>query len=254
LKCKSYCRTLAVLGSLLLSPALLADTIFGLYAGVHLWRPDLGGSIGQSADSFSFSSEFNGNSADSESIYLRVEHFVPLFPNVMLRRTPLDWSARSSSATGTLGNLQLSGTIDGAIDLTAIDATGYYELLDNWLTADLGFTLRSLDGEASMREVSSGQEERLSLSSVVPMLYAQARFDLPFTGLAAGMRGNITSYRGNKLVDTETYIHLEVDLLPLIDVGIEAGLRRLELVLDDLDNWNSDADLSGAYIALTAHF
>jgi outer membrane protein len=230
-----------------------ADTIFGVHASAHLWRPDLSGTIGQTTDSFDLSAEFSERSADSESVMVAVEHFIPLLPNLMFRRTPVDWSAASVNATGTLGSISLSGDVSANIDLSATDATFYYELLDNWITADLGLSLRRLDGTASAAQ-RDGDSEVLSFSDTVPMLYGHARFDLPFTGLAAGARGNVTGDGSGEMVDIEAYLHLEVDLLPLIDVGIEGGVRRLAMEFEDLDSLNADATLNGAYIAITAHF
>ena len=60
--------------------------------------------------------------------------------------------------------------------------------------------------------------------------------------------------RDSNLLDLEAYLHLEIDLLPLVDVGVQGGLRRMTLQIDDIDNWNSDATLDGAYIGLTAQF
>ncbi len=231
-----------------------ADTIFGVHAGAYLWRPDLSGTIGQSTDSFDLQAEFSDRSADSESVLVAVEHFIPLVPNLLFRRTPVEWSASAVDATGTLGSIRLTGQVAAELDLSATDATFYYELLDNWVTADLGLSLRRLDGTASARE-RSGLSETLSISGTVPMLYGHARFDLPFTGLAAGVRGNATSHSSGELIDLEAYLHLEVDLVPfLLDVGIEGGVRRMVLELDDLDDLSTDATLEGAYIAITARF
>jgi hypothetical protein len=80
------------------------------------------------------------------------------------------------------------------------------------------------------------------------------RVDLPFTGLAAGIRGNGIGYQESELLDLEAYLHLEVDLLPAVDFGIQGGLRRLSIGIEDLDDWNSDATLEGAYVGVTAHF
>lgn len=250
-------RTLriAVLGAALVmaGQSVQAATLFGVHGGVHLWRPDLSGTLGQSGNAFDIEAEFNDSSASSESVRVAVEHFVPLLPNLMFRRTPLDWSASSSNASGTLGSTSLSGEIDARIDMSATDATFYYELLDNWVSADLGLSLRRLDGTASAEE-RGGQGETLSISGTLPMLYGHARFDLPFTGLAAGVRGNMTSFRDSEIVDLEAYLHLEVDLLPLLDIGFEGGVRRFVLDLDDLDDLSSNATLEGAYIAITGHF
>ncbi len=237
------------------SPSGSADTLFGLYAGASLWQPEADGTVGQSDNSFDFSSEFGGGDSDSTSIYVALEHFVPLLPNVMLRTTPVNWSGRSESATGTLGGLiTLSGQVDAKLDFDMQDATLYYELLDNWVTADLGVTLRLLDGFVSARETTTGTADELELSHTIPMLYGHLRVDLPFSGLAAGIRGNGIGFEDSELLDLEAYVHLEVDLIPTLDFGIQGGIRRLSLSIDDIDDWNSDATLDGAYVGVTAHF
>lgn len=242
-----------------LAPPAYADTIFGVHAGAYIWDPDVGGSVGQTSNNFDLTSEFSNSSADSTSLYVAVEHFIPLIPNAMLRRTPFSWTGSSQSATGTLGGLiPLSGEIDAEIDLNMTDITLYYELLDNWVSLDAGVTARILDGFVTATEVTplliSNTTDRVDIDTVIPMLYAHARFDLPFSGLAAGIRANVIGYEESNLSDLEAYLHLEVDLVPLLDVGVKGGLRRLSLDIDDLDNWNSDATIEGAFVGLTAHF
>lgn len=231
-----------------------ADTIFGLHASAHLWQPELGGTIGQTDDAFDFSSEFDGDKGKSTSLLAAVEHPVPLIPNVQLRSTPLTWSGTSQSASGTLGGLiTVSGEVDAEFDLTSLDGTLYYEVLDNWVSLDLGVTARKIDGFIKVSQ-STGTSDRVGIDHVLPMGYVHARFDMPFTGLSAGVRGNVIAYEDNNLTDIEAYLHLEVDLIPLLDMGIQGGVRRLGLKIDDIDNWTSDATLDGAYIALTGHF
>ena len=253
----SICRKLglaAVVTGALISNAS-ADTIFGLYAGANLWKPEFSGTIGQETNNFDFSSEFNQSDADSTSLYVAVEHFIPLVPNAMLRTTPIDWRGNSDAATGTLGGtINLNGDVDATVDIDMTDLTLYYEILDNWVSLDLGITARRMDGFVNARETTTNLTDTVELDATIPMLYGHARFDLPFSGLALGIRGNAIGYEESNLLDLEAYLHLEVDLLPAIDFGIQGGLRRLSLDIDDLDNWNSDASLDGAYVGLTLHF
>ncbi len=232
-----------------------AASIFGIHGGAALWNPDFNGTVGQSTNGFDLNGEFSESSADSSTVYVAVEHFVPFIPNAMVKLTPLSGEARSDNASGTLGGLiTLQGEVDAELDLDMADLTLYYELLDNWVTLDLGLTARTLDGFMSATEVNTNTSDRVNVDAVIPMLYGHARFDLPFSGLAAGLRGNIIGYQGNNLSDLEAYLHLEVDLIPLFDFGIMGGVRRLTLDIDDLDDWNSDATIEGAFIGLTASF
>ena len=253
--CFLAARRLLVASAVGFSPVLQADTIFGLFAGAHMWQPSLEGTIGQSDNGFDVSGEFNGGDSDSLSLYLAVEHFVPLIPNVLVRTTPINWTGNSESASGTLGGtITVNGEVNAEFDVDLQDATLYYELLDNWASIDLGLTVRRLDGFAQVTEVNTELTDSVDLTTTIPMLYGHVRFDLPFTGLAAGIRGNGISFQESNLVDLEAYVHLEVDLFPAVDFGIQGGFRSISLDIEDLEQWNSDATLEGAYIGLTAHF
>ncbi len=233
-----------------------ADTIFGLHAGASLWQPDGNGTIGPSDNSFDLAGEFDGGDSDSTSMYIAVEHFVPLIPNVMLRSTPVNWSGQSDEVNGTLlGTFNFVGEASAVLDLDMTDVTLYYELLDNWVTVDLGLTARRFDGVVEVTEESiTGNTEQDEISETVPMIYGHLRFDLPFSGLSVGVRGNGIGADDIELLDLEAYVHLEVDLIPTLDFGLQGGIRRLSLDIDDVEDWNSDATLEGAFIGLTAHF
>ena len=266
-RCRSVCSgTVALLSALLLSTLVVTDTfaatIFGVKVGATVWNPDVDGSVGQNTNAFDLSGEFSDSNADSSTVYISVEHFLPLIPNGLLKRTPISWTGSSDSASGTLGGvIPLSGEIDAEIDLDMTDLTLYYEVLDNWVSIDVGATARLLDGFVAAQEVTVNNitttpnaNDRIDVNAVIPMLYGHARFDLPFSGLAAGVRANVIGFDGNNLSDLEAYVHLEVDFVPLLDFGIEGGFRRLSLDIDDLDDLNSDATIEGAFVGLTARF
>lgn len=248
-------RRLLVASAVMFAPVVPADTLLGLYAGASMWQPSLEGSIGQSDNGFDFSGEFDGGDSDSLSLYVALEHFVPLVPNVLVRTTPINWTGSSDSASGTLGGLiTIEGEVEAEFDIDMQEATLYYELLDNWASIDLGLTVRRLDGFVQVTETTTQDTDRAELSNTIPMLYGHVRFDLPFTGLAAGIRGNGIGFEESNLLDLEAYVHLEVDLLPAVDFGIQGGLRRISMEIEDLEEWNSDATLEGAYVGVTAHF
>ena len=250
-------RIFQVLSALLFLAPLssAADTIFGVHASAHVWMPELSGEIGQTTAAFDFSSDFDGGDGDSTSVLVAIEHPIPVVPNFQFRTTPLEWTGASESASGTLGGvITINGAVDAALDIDSQDGTLYYEVLDNWVSLDLGLTGRFLDGFVEVQETNGLVQDRLDIEVLIPMLYGHARFDLPFSGLAAGVRGNAIAFSGSNLIDLEAYLQLDFDLIPAFDVGIQGGFRRLSLELDDVDDLNSDAALDGAYIALTAHF
>lgn len=255
LKIRRLIQSVVVAGLITSGTSASAATIFSLYGSVQFWQPELTGDVGQDGAALDFTTQFEGLEADKQSLLLAIEHPIPLIPNVQLRTTPLSLTGTSSSAFGSLGGIiNFTGVeVDAAFDIDANDATFYYEVLDNWVNLDLGVTVRQLDG--FVQAESSGLEtDRIDISEIVPMLYTHARFQLPFSGLSVGGRGNAFVLRDNLLTDLEAYLQLEVDFVPSLDIGVQAGFRHMSLDLDDLSFLQSDATLEGSYVALTIRF
>jgi len=113
--------------------------------------------------------------------------------------------------------------------LDQTDAVLYYEILDNWVTLDLGLDFKFIDGSA---EVSGhGQRTKESFSATIPMLYANAQFELPFTNFTAT-------------------VGYESD----IGLGALLGLRQQSVVLKDAGDVDLDFTVSGPFAAVYYHF
>lgn len=257
-------RTLQIAGlaSLVtLSPIASADTIFGLYVGAGIWQADFSGSASESGtgNNLDFDDEFGSVEEDSNFLYIAVEHPIPVIPNIMLQQTDVsvDESATLSTTITFDGQDYTAGeSVDAIIDFSHMDATLYYEILDNWVTADIGFTFRQFDGELSLVGTSgatNGVSAAQELDGVIPMLYAKARFDLPLTGFYVGAHGNFIGIDGHSLTDFSGAVGYESDGF-VLDFGLELGLRTFTFELDDLDDLDADIELSGMYAAFTIHF
>ena len=237
-----------------LAPLAQADTILGIYAGIGLWQADYGGDTGvESVDL----DELGLDDENNNFFYVALEHPIPLLPNIRLQRTAID-SRESATLTRnfTLDDVTFSATdtVVTDLDLSHTDAVLYYEVLDNWVSLDLGLTLRAFDGEATVQsQTTTALRETVDLDAVLPMLYARAQFDLPFTGFSVGADANLITYDGHTLSDASAKIAYAFDAT-VIDLGVELGYRRMALELDDLDDLNADLTLDGPYAAVTLHF
>lgn len=219
----------ASLAAALLTPQLSqADTIFGIYAGAFAWQSELSGDVNLKGNPALEVESLGIDDDTNNSVFIAVEHFVPFVPNVKLAQTALEFSAE--------GNI---------VDFSHTDATLYYELLDNWVSLDLGLTARIFDGEVDL-PASNTQE----LSGTVPLLYAKAQFDLPFTGLSFGVEGNFLGIDGNNLRDLDARLNYEI----AAGFGIALGYRTFGLELDALDDIDADVTADGAYLGATFHF
>lgn len=200
----------AVLSAVLLSSVGVsahADTLLGLYAG---------------ADGIVNTGESNNVSADNEvvgSYYLAFEHPVPFLPNAKLRYTKLDQSAANAKA---------------------LDAIGYFEVLDNVVSLDVGL--------GAKRVIASGND-----ATTIPAVYASAGGKLPFTGLSAKAEVFVGKGMDADFSDVNAEIKYNFIENLAIDLGLKAGYRIMTVNIDD-SGTSSDYKMQGPYLGLEAHF
>ena len=251
-----------LIGLATLSPLAMSDTILGLYLGAGVWQADLEGSATQTdaaTASLDINDTFSSVDDNSNFFYVALEHPVPVLPNIMLQQTDVSVTESGLLRVDVTFDDQVFGAntgVDSTVDFSHLDATLYYEILDNWVTADLGLTFRQFDGELTLvgtSGASAGETATQELDGVLPMLYAKARIDLPLTGFYISATGNFIGYDGHSITDISGAVGYQSDGW-VMDIGLELGLRTFTFELDDLDELDADIDLSGAYAALTIHF
>ena len=215
----------------------------GLYAGAGVWNHSPSGGF-QSTQPGSDNIDIENNlgmSKETEGYaYIAVDHPVPLLPNVRLEKTALTHNGNASIPLGFNGQT-VTGNAVASLDST--DLVLYWRLLDNWVNLDIGLTARKFDGEFTIGSTT------VDVTETIPMLYAAAQFDLPFTGLSVGGDINIISAGGNSLTDTRIRILYEFGV-----IGVEAGLRTTTIELNDVDNVTTNIDFDGIYAGAFLHF
>lgn len=207
--------------------------------------------------------QYQGNTIDTEKdlkwsdandLFVKAyfEHPLPIIPNIKVGYTKFSHTGSGSVDTAfTFGNktFNVNSNIDTNFDLKMYDLTLYYEILDNWLNADVGVNVKYIDGSIAVKSLLQG-EEKTDFQVPIPMLYAKARFDVPTTDLSFQAEGNYVSYDGNTLYDAEIGARYTF----VAGLGLEAGYKTLKLKLDDVDDTSMDTDFSGAYGKLVWDF
>ena len=230
-----------------------ADTVLGVYAGFGSWDASYDGKIGDPTD-ISLK-ELGVKDHKNSFYYVALEHPIPIIPNIRLAHTEISRKQTATiSRSFEYGDVMYSAndTVKSEFDLTHTDVTLYYEILDNWVNLDLGLTARMFDGfvyAASTTNTSKNKKEKVD--ETLPMLYAKAQFDLPLTGLSVGVEGNYVSYSGDKVTDYSAKVSYLFD--SVLDVGLEAGYRKLSVTVDE-DDLKANVDIKGPYAAVIAHF
>lgn len=219
--------------------------IIGASAGAQYWKQSWDGDVQSGSQAVDVNRDLGYDDDNGTSIYVALEHPVPVLPNIRLQRTDIEISEKnqlSRSFTFDGDVYAIADTVDSTTDLTHTDATFYYELLDNWVNLDLGLTVRMFDGE--VRLASSTSEGSIELDDPVPMLYANARFNLPLTGLYAQAVGNVISVNDNSITDLSVGIGYEVAV-----VSLEAGYRSFDVSLED-DDEEAGITVDGIYLGI----
>jgi outer membrane protein len=102
-----------------------------------------------------------------------------------------------------------------------------------------------------VKATSATATENVNVDQTLPLVYAKAQFDLPFTGLSAGVEGNFISYKDDELSDYRVKLSYLFD--SAFDVGVELGYRQLSLSINE-DDVEADIDLKGPYASAIVHF
>lgn len=226
-----------------------ADTIFGIYAGAGAWQSEYTGNIGKPSTS---TRDLGMDDNNNNFYYIAIEHPIPFLPNVKVQQNNIT-SKQSSVIENNLsiGNViyPSGSTVATDFDLSYTDAALYYELLDNWLTLDLGVTLRKYSGY--LQAESAGLSDKTNIDISLPLAYGRMQFDLPLTGFFAGFEGNYISYDGNDIADYSASIGYSFD--SALDLGIEVGYRASTTNIDE-DGVHTNLDIKGPYAAAIFHF
>ncbi|MFU8814883.1 MAG: TIGR04219 family outer membrane beta-barrel protein [Pseudomonadales bacterium] len=229
-----------------------ADTLFGVYAGAGAWAPNPSGNASSGGSEVDLERDLNLGKKRNNLAYLRLEHGVPILPNLRLNYTDVLTDGRNTLGRSIEFNdrqFLIAEQVSSKIDLTQIDAVAYYEVLDNIVSLDLGLTARWFDGEVEI--ASESDVARAEFTGVLPLLYARGELKLPFTGLWLGAEMQGIGYSGNRLLDGSA----QFGWRSAFGLGAEVGWRMFELRLDDFDDIDSARmEFKGPYLALNYHF
>ena len=245
-----------------LSLGAYADAL-GLRAGVEYWQADLSGEAqtqvarAKKAKPVNFD-EWQIYGATYNSVWFNFEHPIPFVPNVRMSYTNIQ-NSKSRTVKHVAGSTTYYTKDSITLTFDNIDSTLYYEVLDNWINLDVGLTARSLNGDFdAISTIGDGLtapvQDRTPLTKLVPMLYLNARFDIPFlNGLYVQSVINGASLKGNTLYDADARVGYDLNLVAL-DVGMYAGYRRMVLKSTSLGNLYADAVMDGLMTGFEIHF
>lgn len=248
---KSFLLTTVLI---LCSSHAAADSILGLYFGLGQWQGEVKGETGEK-ESATTLDDLGFDKNNNNMFWVNLEHPVPVLPNIRIMHTDISSSADSIiSQEFSLGTIVFEADVRtlSELVLSHTDVTFYYEILDNWVEADLGVTARVFDGYVKAEsEITAPTESTLAGS--LPMLYGNAQINLPFSGWHIGATANVIRYRGDGFHDYSGRIGYFYDSM-VMDFGLNLGFREMSLDVAEFDDLYVDASVSGVYLEALIHF
>lgn len=232
--------SVVVFGSVL--PVMSWADVLGGRVGVNLWNQGYDGNVGSGGEQIDLERDLGYDDETGSSFYAQFEHPLPLLPNLMLVHTDVDAQADGFLNGVEFDDIVYTGDVDSTIDISHTDFTFYYEVLDNWVNLDLGITGRHFSEGLSITDANTGLTGKLDLDDILPMVYGEARFDLPLTGLSVGVVANGVSFDGDVLYDLQA----KVAYTFAFGLGLEAGYRVFDLDYDDDDEF-ADVSIEGGF-------
>lgn len=152
-----------------------------------------------------------------------VEHGVPLVPNVRVRT--------------------LKSVSDSAVAINRTEAIGYYEILDNVVSLDVGVGAG----------VSNGKESKYYFDSKLPLVYVAASTKLPKDlTLQAEMTHSIV-FNNFSLSDVQAQLGYKINKT-LIDADVHAGYRAIMVKQAGDSKIQVAQDFAGPYVGAQLHF
>jgi outer membrane protein len=195
-----------------------ADTL-GFVVGAGSWSQSASGTL--AAPPVASTTFTDG--ASSTIMWAAIEHPIPLVPNFKYVKLPVT----ASNAGGD------------SLTLNQTDMILYWEVLDNWISVDVGLNWKSIDGSITVAPTTQ------AFKPSIPLGYVKGAVEIPATNVTVG--AEMSTLAG--FTDMNYYVSYESS----IGVGVELGQRTQTIVIDTSDV-TSDITMGGTYMAVFYHF
>ena len=228
-----------------LSGLVKADFV-GVNIGAAHWSPALTGSFNSNngGSPIDLNDDLGINEDSQTSLVFTLEHPIPALPNIRYQGYSLDSTSTStpSSDLNFNGKTFNSGNqLRSNFNLSHDDIVLYYQLLNNWISLDMGVDLKLFDGEV---ELSGDDTTRINIDETIPMLYLSARYDFPFSGFYIGADINNLGLGSSSAEDSTVKLGFE----SRTGLGIEGGIKTFSLELDDASSLDTDIKYDGIFL------
>ena len=243
-------QRITLIGFLVLGPTISADTLLGIYLDYSRWTAESSGQIASLQAPINLD-EIITDDDDGTVLSFKLEHPLPGLPNIGLSRTTITAGDTVSLGTtqGYANAVFTSATIlNTEIDSMHEEVQLYYELLDNWVSLDLGINLIHVDDQIRLSSPDTLATSRVD--EYLAGIYAMAAFEIPTTNLY--VKGSLTRADMSD-VELNRYL-LGLGWESDWGLGFELGYRNRSVEWQNIQLADGSWDLDGYYASVRYHF
>ena len=231
--------------ALLTSVGAHADFIGGSVEAAY-WYAGVGGDATVGSSTIDLEDDLDLGSTGNFEVAVTLEHPVPVIPNIRLKYTNIDQTEDGVLPVGGFDGVS-AGNVETSLDLSHVDLILYYEILDNWVSVDVGLDIKVFDGEL---EVSDGTNpSSTDVDEILPLIYASVELELPLTDLSFGAELSVLPFSDDAIYDGKIRFRQGFSL-----AFVELGYRQMGIKFDDISNTDIDVDFGGVYLSTGLDF
>ncbi len=248
-----------IVGILLTATLSLADggDFVDIKVGFGQWNADKPtGKIGaDAATAIDLVNDFAIEKGTATYVWAEFQHFLPIIPHFRVEYEQMPFPGTPGTTSIDVGGNTYTFDSKADLYLDNVDAILFYDigLFDDFLDLNYGVGAKVIMGEIT-GEVA-GQTQTMPVAGVAAYVYVNGRIE-PALGL--GLEVEYKWFPASVSPDLEfseyiAKVDYTLELIPLLDLGVEAGVRGMDLLINSPSNsLYTEQAFSGVFFGIFA--
>jgi len=253
---------LSSIASMVIATSASAFAGLNVEVGGGLWQPSLSGHVKYLGNNIDFDTlnPDDDTTSGNNYLYLDFSHFVPMIPNIRVEKLNYNITG-DATLTTTFDGKDFAGNVKSELDMKQTDIIAYWGVpflgvaTAGILNVNFGLDAKNLNGYI---ELDDGTKTgKASFDETLPLLYLNAKIDIPATPIELSATTKQLSYDGASISDNQAKLSVKLPIpLPLIDFKFDIGYKSQNITIPDslVDNLDAKIDTEGVFFGLNAKF
>jgi len=219
-------------------------------------KQDISGWVNYKGTEADIDNDLKIGTENSFFIRAKLEHPVPLLPNIKLMYERMRFSGDGRvQRSFTFGNVtvNVNERVQTKLDLDHYDIVLFYNLpfinMLQVIDGEVGLNIRVIDFYGKVRDVDQNQEDSTSFLVPIPMLHGSLEIK-PVDLFSFLIEANGIAYQGHHYYDVSGELRIKPVKTPVANLFIGFGYKYEKLKIDDIDDTSADIKIKQPYAQL----